>query len=154
MKLPRACLWRLRWHEVLRRSGALRGGGGECDSCFVTCWKKTSWCCALQKSASRDHRRLKLKLGEGITGWVAETSRAGRRAAERHERSRFKFFNDLPEDPFRGVLSVPLMSRGRLVGVINMQNRKPHQYSKREISIDLHGGHAGGRGDRNGAAAG
>jgi signal transduction histidine kinase len=32
-------------------------------------------------------------------------------------------------------LSVPLMSRGRLVGVINLQNRKPHHYSKREISM-------------------
>ncbi|PYU23115.1 MAG: hypothetical protein DMG32_16840 [Acidobacteria bacterium] len=30
---------------------------------------------------------------------------------------------------------MPLMSRGRLVGVINLQNRKPHQYSKREISM-------------------
>ncbi len=33
------------------------------------------------------------------------------------------------------VLRASMMSRGRLVGVINMQNRKPHHYSKREISM-------------------
>jgi signal transduction histidine kinase len=48
---------------------------------------------------------------------------------------RFKFFNDLPEDRFEAFLSVPLMSRGRLVGVINLQNRKAHNYTKREISM-------------------
>jgi uroporphyrinogen-III synthase len=32
-------------------------------------------------------------------------------------------------------LSVPLLSRGRLVGVINLQNREPHAYSKLEIRL-------------------
>ena len=39
------------------------------------------------------------------------------------------------DDNFDAFLSVPLMSRGRLVGVINLQNRKPHNYSKREITM-------------------
>ena len=30
---------------------------------------------------------------------------------------------------------MPVASRGRLVGVINLQNRAPHQYNRREISL-------------------
>jgi signal transduction protein with GAF and PtsI domain len=48
---------------------------------------------------------------------------------------RFQFFNELPEDRYESFLSVPLLSRGRLVGVINLQNRAPHAYSKLEIRL-------------------
>jgi uroporphyrinogen-III synthase len=44
-------------------------------------------------------------------------------------------FNELPEDRFESFLSVPLVSGGRLVGVINLQNREPRRYTKREISL-------------------
>jgi uroporphyrinogen-III synthase len=47
----------------------------------------------------------------------------------------FKLFNELPEDRFEAFLSVPLVSGGRLVGVINLQNRAPHQYTKHEVSL-------------------
>jgi uroporphyrinogen-III synthase len=48
---------------------------------------------------------------------------------------RFKLFNELPEDRFEAFLSAPLVSGGRLVGVINVQDRAPHSYSKREINL-------------------
>jgi len=51
------------------------------------------------------------------------------------EDPRFKLFNELPEDLFEAFLSAPLVSGGRLVGVINLQNRAPHQYSKHEVSL-------------------
>jgi GAF domain-containing protein len=41
----------------------------------------------------------------------------------------------LPEDRFEAFLSVPVMCRGRVVGVINLQNREPHEYSEREINL-------------------
>jgi uroporphyrinogen-III synthase len=41
----------------------------------------------------------------------------------------------LPEDKFEAFLSVPVMCRGRVVGVINLQNREPHEYSEREINL-------------------
>jgi uroporphyrinogen-III synthase len=48
---------------------------------------------------------------------------------------RFQLFKDLPEDRFEAFLSVPVMCRGRVVGVINLQNREPHEYSEREIML-------------------
>jgi signal transduction protein with GAF and PtsI domain len=48
---------------------------------------------------------------------------------------RFQLFKDLPEDRFEAFLSVPVMCRGRIVGVINLQNRERHEYSEREIML-------------------
>jgi signal transduction protein with GAF and PtsI domain len=48
---------------------------------------------------------------------------------------RFQRFNELPEDRFEAFLSVPLLSRGSLVGVINLQNRARHHYSAHEITL-------------------
>jgi GAF domain-containing protein len=36
---------------------------------------------------------------------------------------------------FEAFLSVPLLSRGRLVGVINLQHRDPHRYGDRQIRL-------------------
>ena len=48
---------------------------------------------------------------------------------------RFQLFKDLPEDKFEAFLSVPVLCRGRVVGVINLQNREPHDYTDREINL-------------------
>jgi uroporphyrinogen-III synthase len=48
---------------------------------------------------------------------------------------RFQFFNELPEDRFEAFLSVPLLSRTRVVGVINLQNIVAQDYSEREITL-------------------
>jgi uroporphyrinogen-III synthase len=41
----------------------------------------------------------------------------------------------LPEDYFEAFLSVPVISRGKVVGVINLQNRGAHQYTRREVGL-------------------
>ncbi len=48
---------------------------------------------------------------------------------------RFQFFHELPEDTYEAFLSVPLMSRGRVVGVINLQHRRPHVHNQKEIRL-------------------
>ena len=52
-----------------------------------------------------------------------------------YDDTRFKLFNELPEDRFEAFLSIPVVSGGKLVGVINVQNRAPHSFSKREIRL-------------------
>ena len=48
---------------------------------------------------------------------------------------RFQYFNELPEDNYEAFLSVPLLSRGRLVGVMNLQHRQPRPFTRREIRL-------------------
>jgi two-component system, response regulator PdtaR len=123
-------------HEVLREVVRFAAAVVECDSCFVYVLEKDELVLRASKNPHPEIiDRLKLKLGEGITGWVAEHREPAAVPQNAMKDARFKFFNDLPEDRFEAFLSVPLMSRGRLVGVINLQNRKPHHYSRREISM-------------------
>jgi uroporphyrinogen-III synthase len=44
-------------------------------------------------------------------------------------------FSELPEDRYEAFLSVPILSRGRVVGVINLQNRLAHAHTRREIKL-------------------
>jgi GAF domain-containing protein len=44
-------------------------------------------------------------------------------------------FDELPEDKYQALLSVPMLSRDRLVGVINLQHRDPYLHSQREINL-------------------
>jgi uroporphyrinogen-III synthase len=106
------------------------------DSCFVYVLEVDELVLRASKNPHPDMvDRLKLKVGEGITGWVAEHREPVAVSMNAAEDPRFKLFNDLPEDYFEAFLSVPVVSRGRVVGVINLQNREPHQYTRREVGL-------------------
>jgi signal transduction protein with GAF and PtsI domain len=107
-----------------------------CDSCFIYVLEGDELVLRASKNPHPEAvNRLKLKLGEGITGWVAQHQRAVSVPQRAFGDPRFQFFNQLPEDRFEAFLSVPILSRGRMVGVINLQNRLPHVYSHRETSL-------------------
>jgi signal transduction protein with GAF and PtsI domain len=108
----------------------------KCDSCFIYVLDGEELVLRASKNPHPEAvDRLKLRLGQGITGWVAEHKEPVLIPRDACSDHRFKLFNELPEDRFEAFLSVPLASRGRLVGVINVQNRDPHHYSEREIGL-------------------
>jgi uroporphyrinogen-III synthase len=76
-----------------------------------------------------------LQVGQGITGWVAQHRETVAVSQNAFQDPRFKLFNELPEDRYEAFLSVPLLCRGRLVGVINLQHRERHIYKRREIQL-------------------
>ncbi len=107
-----------------------------CDACFVYLLEGE----ALVLRASKNPHpelvgRLKLKIGQGVTGWVAQQRQPVAVARGASEDPRFRVFNEMPDDHFEAFLSVPVASRGRLVGVINLQNRSPYSYSEREVRL-------------------
>src|SRR6202158_941378 len=107
-----------------------------CDSCFPYALEDGELILRASKNAHADVvDRLKLRLGQGITGWVAEHGEPVAVALNASQDPRFQLFKDLPEDKFEAFLSVPVRCRGRIVGVINLQNREPHEYSEREIRL-------------------
>ena len=123
-------------HEVLNEVVEFVVAVVKCDSCFVYILENDELVLRASKNPHPELvDRLKLKLGQGITGWVAERREPVVVEQGAGEDSRFNMFNELPEDHFEAFLSVPLVSGGRLVGVINLQNREPHQYMKREINL-------------------
>ena len=123
-------------HEVLKEVLAFATSVVKCDSCFIYVMENDELVLRASKNPHPEMiDRLKLKVGEGITGWVAAHKEPVAVALNASEDPRFKVFNDLPEDHFESFLSVPLVSRGRVVGVINLQSKKPHHYSQREIRL-------------------
>jgi uroporphyrinogen-III synthase len=107
-----------------------------CDSCFLYVLEGDE---LVMRASKNPHPeavdRLKLKVGQGITGWVAEHREPAVISQGAGSDPRFKLFNELPEDRFEAFLSAPLVSRGRLVGVINVQDCDAHDYSDREIEL-------------------
>jgi signal transduction protein with GAF and PtsI domain len=106
------------------------------DSCFIYALEANE----LVLRASRNSHgevlgRLRLPLGQGITGWVAQHQRPVAVERKAFDDPRFRTFHQLPEDRFEAFLSVPILSRGKVVGVINLQQRKPYVFSQREIRL-------------------
>lgn len=124
------------FHEVLTRIVDFASALVKCDSCLIYVLEGHELVLRASKNPHPEAvDRLKLCVGEGITGWVAENQEPVAVSDHAAQDPRFRFFNELPEDSYEGFLSVPLMCRGRVVGVINLQHRLPHVYKKRQIRL-------------------
>jgi signal transduction histidine kinase len=86
-----------------------------------------------------------MQLGEGVTGWVAQHQSPVALSSEAFRDSRFKPMPGLVEDTYQAFLSVPVMTRGKAIGVINVHHRDPHAHSPEEIAaVTLIGEQTGG----------
>ncbi|HNY41194.1 MAG TPA: GAF domain-containing protein [Bryobacteraceae bacterium] len=79
--------------------------------------------------------RVRLRLDEGLTGWVARERKMLAIASEAYSDPRFRKFSDLPEDNFESFLSVPVIARNRVIGVINVHHREEHEYAPEAVSL-------------------
>lgn len=123
-------------HQVLSRVVDFAVALVRCDSCFVYVLDNDHLVLRASKNQHDDAiGRIKMRMGEGITGWVAEQGKVVAISEHAAEHPRFQYFNELPEDTYEAFLSVPLLSRGKVVGVINLQHRKPHVHTAREIRM-------------------
>jgi two-component system, sensor histidine kinase PdtaS len=80
--------------------------------------------------------KVRLRLGEGITGWAGLV---GKPVAVRDARSdpRFRVVPQLPEDEAASILAVPvvLFTKEKLVGVITIHTFDPRDFSENEIKF-------------------
>jgi signal transduction protein with GAF and PtsI domain len=108
----------------------------KCDSCFVYVLEGRD---LMLKASKNPHveavDNLAIQVGQGITGWVAQHKKHVSIPRKAYEDSRFRAFHELPEDKFEAFLSVPMMCRERLIGVINVQHRQAHIHSRRDIQL-------------------
>ena len=121
---------------VLGRVVELVSAVVKCDSCFVYVLEGSHLVLRASRNPHADALGIvKLRMGQGITGWVAQHKKpvAIERGAWRDPR--WQLFGDLPEDSFEAFLSAPILCRGKLVGVINVQHREPHLHTQPEIHL-------------------
>jgi len=124
------------FHDVLNRVVEFATALVKCDSCLIYVREGED---LVLRASKNPHPEivdgLRLRVGQGITGWVAEHREPVAVAEKAAQDPRFQFFHELPEDSYEAFLSVPVMCRGRVVGVINLQHREHHIYRRREIRM-------------------
>lgn len=79
--------------------------------------------------------KVRLRMGEGVTGWVAQHRSVVALTNKASADDRFKSFPTLVEDTFEAFLSVPLVNGGEMIGVLNAHHREPHVYTPDEIAL-------------------
>ena len=123
-------------HDVLERVLEFISWIAKFDSCFVYVLDGNELVLrASRNSHSEVLDRITLPLGHGITGWVAQHQQPVAVESNAFGDPRFQAFHQLPGDRFEAFLSVPILSRGKVVGVINVQQREPYVFSQREIRL-------------------
>jgi signal transduction protein with GAF and PtsI domain len=78
---------------------------------------------------------VRLKMGEGVTGWVAKHKSVVALSQNAFADSRFKHFSALIEDTYEAFLSVPLVNGGEVIGVLNAHHKDPHVHTPEEVSL-------------------
>ncbi len=135
-KVSRFMVKEMSLQEVLQGIVSLIVEFMECDSCLVYLLDGNELVlCASNTPHPSTIGKIRLKLDEGLTGWVARERRLLAIPREAYRDSRFKYFGDLPEDTYEAFLSVPVIARNRAVGVINVQHRMAHQHTGGEMEV-------------------
>ncbi|MBV9081706.1 MAG: ANTAR domain-containing protein [Acidobacteriaceae bacterium] len=109
-----------------------------CDACLVYLIERESGEIVLRASQMPhqvDLGNIRLKVGEGVTGWVVEHQSVVALPEHASSDPRFKKFQALVEDTYEAFLSVPLVSSGDVIGVINVHHREPHDHSRDEVAL-------------------
>lgn len=108
----------------------------DCDSCLLYLLEqKELVLCASNSPRPDTIGKVRLKLGEGLTGRVARERRLLSISKEAYLDPRFKHFSDLPEDNYEAFLSAPVILRNRVAGVINVQHREQHFHTGGEMEL-------------------
>jgi signal transduction protein with GAF and PtsI domain len=108
------------------------------DSCFIYLFDKPNNQLVL-RAANVGHRdivgEIRLKLGEGVTGWAAKEKKPVALAEESYKDSRFKSFTNLAEDKFEAFLAIPILAKGKIIGVMNLHHKMKHEYPEEQINL-------------------
>lgn len=135
-KISRFMVRDLSLQDVLKGIVALMVEYTECDSCLVYLLDGEDLVlCASNKPHPSTIGKLRMRWNEGLTGWVARERRLLAISREAYKDPRFKNFGELEEDTYESFLSAPVIARNRVVGVINVQHRMPHQHSGAEMEV-------------------
>jgi len=135
-KISRFMVKDLSLQDVLQGVVSLVVEFTQCDSCLIYLQDGDDLVlCASNTPHPSTIGKLRMRWNEGLTGWVARERRLVGISREAYKDARFKKFGELEEDTFEAFLSAPVIARNRVVGVINVQHRLPHQHTGGELEV-------------------
>jgi GAF domain-containing protein len=124
--------------EMLDELISLVVGVTSCDACLVYLLDESAGeivLCATQLPHATEIGNIRMKIGEGVTGWVAQHRSVVTLSARASSDPRFKSFRSLPEDTYEAFLSVPLITSGEVIGVINVHHKRSRQHTAEEVAL-------------------
>ena len=107
------------------------------DSCSLYLLKEGSEQLILKATtglAARAVGQAQLELGEGLTGWAAQSGQPVA-VADAARDPRFKYLPETQETRFQSLLAVPLINQGRVIGAMNIQTRLHHDFAGDEVEL-------------------
>lgn len=135
-RISRLMVRELSLADTLQSIVKLVGDFMHCDSCLLYLIDNGELVlCGSSSPHPGQIGKVRLKLDEGLTGWVARERKTLAISMEAYKDPRFKRFSELPEDAFEAFLSAPVIARNRVIGVINVQHRMPHRHSGSEMEL-------------------
>lgn len=124
--------------EMLGELVGLAAQVTDCDACLVYLLDAVTGEIVLRASQvphAAELGTLRMKMGEGVTGWVAEHNSVVVLSSKASADPRFKRFPGLVEDTYEAFLSVPLVSSGQVIGVINVHHKDAHAHTAEETTL-------------------
>lgn len=79
--------------------------------------------------------KLRMKIGVGITGWVAQFGKIITLEKDAQKDPRFSRVTGLPDDLYESFLSVPILSGNVIIGVINVKHKNSHKYPRSQVKL-------------------
>ncbi len=108
------------------------------DSVFIYLFDNSKENLVLKASKTphdKELGKIQLKIGQGLTGWVAKENKPLSIKEKAFKDPRFCSFDILPEDKYEAFVSVPIIYKENPIGVINIQHKKPNDCPK--VLLDL-----------------
>jgi diguanylate cyclase (GGDEF)-like protein len=85
----------------------------------------------------KDVSAFRLKMGEGIAGWVAQTGKPAIVNDTQRDPRFARRFDTKTQFQTRSVLCAPLISRGRTIGVVEIINKLGGRFTRADLDILL-----------------
>ncbi len=129
---------KLELNDLLSRIVDMVVGLTGADSCFIYLYNEQNNELTLRAANTTQRNivgEIRLKLGEGVTGWAAKEKRPVALSKQAYTDPRFKSFHDLAEDRYEAFLAVPILAKDKITGVMNIHHKKEHEYSEDQINL-------------------
>ncbi|HWC12564.1 MAG TPA: GAF domain-containing protein [Acidimicrobiales bacterium] len=123
--------------EVLRRVPALVTEATGSDVCFVHLVDEERQRVVLAGATPPFDKvvgTVELAIGEGVAGWVALHAEPAVIPDKWSDR-RYRYIPALRGEDFVSLVSVPMVARGRVVGVLNVHSREERTYGRYDLAL-------------------
>jgi two-component system, NarL family, sensor kinase len=125
--------------EIMQGVAALVTETTDTDVCFVHLLDDDGRRLVLRGATPPFQRlagQVELKIGEGVSGWVAAHCRPAVIVSDKQADRRYKYIPELRGEEFTSMVSVPILSKPQhLVGVLNVHTRKRREFTDADVEL-------------------